>query len=188
MCTLQNGQSTRLISLFMVIDYSPFTEETAMYQHSFNSKLLLRWTCFSLNQQFCIERSTAIACQYILKNYPSKEFRTIKHTFKPTNFEKLSNDLINLDIKNITINKIDNKINANSSTFVQADSNMINDTKSVAQINNRTVETKSSKFDNFTNSLIDSKIDNSTSILSTSSPDNTTASIESKSGTQIDYK
>ena len=58
-----------------------------MYQHSFNSKLLLRWTCFSLNKELCKERSISIACSYMLKNYPTREFDTIKEPFKPANYK-----------------------------------------------------------------------------------------------------
>ena len=79
MCTVDKSKLTRIITLHIAQDYSVFTEGKLLYQYSFSSKLILRWTCYSLNEEGCMDKTFSIVCRYLLKNHPAKNVTTKRH-------------------------------------------------------------------------------------------------------------
>lgn len=78
MCEVRKDKLVRLITTPILVDYSPFLVGRLEYQLTFNSILLLRWTCFSLNEDDCMYKTYSIVCRYLLKNHPAKWFPTNK--------------------------------------------------------------------------------------------------------------
>lgn len=78
LCEVKKTEMTRVITLHILQDYSIFEFGKPMYQYNFSSELILRWTCYSLNIEGCIDRTFSIACRYLHKNYPAKYFPTEK--------------------------------------------------------------------------------------------------------------
>ena len=79
MCEMNKSKLTRMITLHITQDYSVFIDGIPMYQYSFSSQLILRWTCYSLNEEGCIDKTFSIVCRYLKKNHPAKNVITERH-------------------------------------------------------------------------------------------------------------
>lgn len=69
MCSNSPESSTRLITLHITQDYHFFKYKRPMYHYSFSSALILRWTCYPLNENGCIHKTYSIVCRYLKKNH-----------------------------------------------------------------------------------------------------------------------
>ena len=76
MCAVDKSRLTRIITLHIVQDYSVFIYGHPMYQYSFSSQLILRWTCYSLNEEGCTHKTFSVVCRYLMKNHPAKDVIT----------------------------------------------------------------------------------------------------------------
>ena len=76
MCKVDKSRLTRVITLHIVQDYSVFIDGYRNFQWSFSSQLILRWTCYSLNEEDCMYKTFSVVCRYLMKNHPAKWVET----------------------------------------------------------------------------------------------------------------
>ena len=83
MCKVDESRLTRIITLHIVQDYSVFLDGHRMFQWSFSSQQILRWTCYSLNEDDCMYKTLSVVCRYLKKNHPAKYVKTKKRKELP---------------------------------------------------------------------------------------------------------
>ena len=83
MCKVDESRLTRIITLHIVQDYSVFIDGYRMFQWSFSSQQILRWTCYSLNEEDCMYKTYSVVCRYLKKNHPAMHAKTKKRRESP---------------------------------------------------------------------------------------------------------